>query len=816
MGASCVAVGSNVFKPALNNSHVFSPVAMTDQIKHSYEFGPYRIDPAKRLLLRGEESVQLPSKVFETLLVLVQHSEEVVSKDDLLKTVWPDSFVEESNLSQSIFLLRKALGETAQDHHYIVTIPGRGYRFAEKVDEISEETADLVVERHSRAQVTVQETESAPCEGGGASLLRILLQRPWNWMLPTAAGVALLIGSFALFLHRRRPTTLSEADLVLVSDFVNTTGEPVFDGTLKQALTVKLAESPYFNVVPDSQTRSMLSLMGRAASERVVPPIAREVCQRAGAKVVVGGSILNVGDKYTLNLDATKCLTGANLAHQEVEALNKEQVLNNLGNAIPALRRQLGESLGSIQKFDTPIEQATTKSLPALKAYTAGDEKRAQGQEAESIPFYKLAIELDPDFATAYARLAAVYSNVQQFDLADESLRKAFERRERVSESEKFYIASHYYFDTEKDMDKTIETEKLWTEVYPRDLIPFNNLSNAYIIVGQPEKAIEAGQQALRLNPKHASPYVVLAQAYWVGTHFPEAKAICQKAIAEGLDGFSIHRILYNIAFAEGDVEAMQREVLWVKGKPLESVMTYSQASAAGSLGRLRESRGLFESARASARQRGLTEQEVSITNDQAFLEAALGSEREAKELVNRSLQMMPGSARHKAYAALALAQAGDLQRAEELTNEVAKERFLGTMMTTNAVPCIRAAIELHRRNPAGAIEELRRALPYDLASDYGGLTLYYRGLAYLDLKSGKEAAVQFQKILDNHGLVTISENWPLSLLGLARAYAMTGDADKSLAEYREFLELWKNADPDLRILKQAKAEYATLSRRAR
>jgi DNA-binding winged helix-turn-helix (wHTH) protein/tetratricopeptide (TPR) repeat protein len=802
-------VGSNVFKPVLNNSHVFSRVAMTQQIKHLYEFGPYRIDPAKRLLLRGEESVQLPSKVFETLLVLVQHSEEVVSKDDLLKTVWPDSFVEESNLSQSIFLLRKALGETAQDHRYIVTIPGRGYRFTENVRLVAADEADLIVESHSQSRVTVEETEPAPEEGKSVSFLRPH-KRPWSWILPIAALLLVVSG---LLLHRPRPTTLGAGDLVLVSDFVNTTGEPVFDGSLKKALTVKLGESPYFNVVLDSATRRTLSLMGRSPDERVVPPVARELCQREGAKVVVGGSILNVGDKYALNLDATNCLTGANLAHQEVEALNKEQVLNKLGNAIPALRRQLGESLGSIQKFDTPIEQATTKSLPALKAYTSGDEKRAQGQEVESIPFYKMAIELDPDFAIAYARLAAVHTNLQQPDLGDEYLQKAFERRERVSEKEKFYIQAHYYADVTKEIDKEIETYELWAEVYPHDLIPFNNLSNEYVRIGQPDKAIEAGQKALRLNPEHASPYTVLGRAYLRATRIAEAKAICEKAIAQKLDSWGTHQILYFIAVVEDDEVAMQREIDWFKGKPLESLNTYDQASATLSRGQLRRSRELFERARALALQQGLKEQAASIAADQARFEADMGNGREARELADLAVRMVPNSAEIKAVVALAVARAADFQRAGTLANQVSKQPFLGTELKFEIFPCIRAAMASGRGKPSAAVEQLRPAGPYDLGTVADGVAMYYRGSAYLALQFGKEAAAQFQEVLNNQGIVPTSIYWPLAHLGLARAYAMTGDDDKSLSQYREFLTLWKNADPDLRILKQAQAEYATLSK---
>jgi hypothetical protein len=295
------------------------------------------------------------------------------------------------------------------------------------------------------------------------------------------AGVSVALAVAAVSVLRTWRPSINEGDLVLVSDFVNTTGEPIFDGSLKQAVTVKLAESPYFNIALDARTRQTLSLMGRSPDERVLPPIAREVCQREGAKVVVGGSIVGLGSKYVLGLDATNCLTGTSVAHQQIEAPNREQVLNKLAQVLTPLRSRLGESLGSIQRFDTPIEQATTKLLPALKAYTSGDEKRARGQEDESIPFYKMAIELDPDFAIAYARLGALYTNLQQRELADEYLRKAFVRREHISEREKFYIAAHYYVDSTQETHKAIETYILWTEVYPHDWIPFSNLSNEYV-----------------------------------------------------------------------------------------------------------------------------------------------------------------------------------------------------------------------------------------------------------------------------------------------------------------------------------------------
>lgn len=786
---------------------------MDRHIKHLLEFGPFRMDLEERLLMRDQETITLSPKAFETLLVLVQHSQRVVLKDDLMKTLWPDTFVEESNLSQHIFQLRKALGDKAHDPEYIVTVPGRGYRFAQKVEGRIEPDGDLIVSSETIRRVTVEETESTQDNVAAAFFFRVR-QRPWNWILGVTTVVALVAVAGGLVVRNRRRPPLDEADLVLVSDFVNTTGEPVFDGTLKQALTVKLAESPYFNIASDSATRKTLGLMGRSADERVVPPMAREVCQREGAKVVVGGSILSIGNKYVLDLSAMNCLTGASLAHQEIEARDQEEVLTNLGEVIAPLRRKLGESVGSIQKFDTPIEQATTKSLAALKAYTSGDGKRAQGKEEESIPFYIMAIELDPNFAMAYARLGTVLGNLYQPDLSAEYLREAFERRGHVSEREKFYIQAHYYEDSNGDFDQTIEAYKLWTEVYPHDFLPFNSLASVYITAGQPDKAIPAGLGALRLNPKFALGYASLGRAYERTAQFAEAKTICERAIAEKLDSFWTHLLLYRIAFVEGDGAAMDREVEWFKGKSQESAMTYYQAKVALSLGKVRKSRELFARARAIAQEAGQKEQVVGIINGQAQFEADIENIEEARALALQSLRQSPGSRQHKAFAAMALARAGEAQRAEAVLTELNKRPTPGTGLNEVVLPSIRAAVDLDRKNAAKAVEELRRAIPYDLGTGSNGVTIYYRGLAYLESKSGKEAAAQFQKILDNRGVVSTDIYWPLAHLGMARAYAQMGDREKSLPEYRELMTYWKDADADLRPLKEAKAEYRKLGER--
>jgi serine/threonine protein kinase/tetratricopeptide (TPR) repeat protein len=637
-----------------------------------------------------------------------------------------------------------------------------------------------------------------------------------KWMLSIAAALFLVIAGVIFFVHQRESVALGETDWVLVSDFVNATGDPVFDGSLKQAITVKLSESPYFNVVLDSATRQTLGLMGRSADERVVPPLAREVCERQGAKVVVGGSIVALGNKYVVDLDATNCLTGASIAHEEREAQNRDQVLKTLGLSVPSIRRRLGESLSSIEKFDTPIEEATTTSLSALKAYTQGDEKRAHGEDAESIPFYKMAIDLDPNFAIAYARLGTIYTNLSQMNLAHEYIRKAFERRQHVSEREKFYIAAHYYVDVTNEYDKAIETYRVWADSYPHDWIPFNNLSNEYARIGQPENAVVAGQRALRLNPNHAFPFLTLTYAYFRANRFAEAKAIGARAIAAKRDGLGVHNSLYMIAVVEGDEPVMRREIEWFKGKPVECWNLNMQAWAAASDGQLHLARELFERSRTVALKQELKDYAVITTNDEAQVDAELGKAGASRSEADIALRLMPESAESYSGAALAMARVGDFRKAEELLNEAAKRYSPQHTLFNNVnVPSVRAAIAIGRKEPTGAIEQLRRAVSYDLSGPPSipmGATMYYRGLAYLELHSGNEAAAQFQKILDNPGIVSVELLRPLAHLGLARAYVASGDKDKSLAQYREFLALWKDADSDLRILREAKTEYAHLS----
>src|SRR5712692_792909 len=770
-------------------------------------FGVFEVNPQARELRKHGVHVKLRGQPFEILSLLIEHRGEIVTREQLRGRLWQtDTFVDfEHSLNTAVKKLRAALGDSPENSRYIETIPRFGYRFIAPIE--ASETHAFQVRQEQVIQVKERSLPST-------STPAYALPRPWNWIIAVFACSG-LIALAAWRLPIRRTQALAETDLVLVSDFVNTTGDPVFDGTLKQALAVKLGESPYFNLVNDAKVRETLKLMGRPSDTRVVPPVAREACQRAGAKVVVGGSILNLGNRYVIDLDTTSCLSGGSLAHQEIQAQNREQVLRSLGEIISPVRRKLGESLSSIQKFDTPIEQATTTSLAALKAYTSGDEKRAEGQEAESIPYYKMAVELDPNFAIAYSRLGAVYRDIAQFGLADQYQKAAFERRDHVSEKEKFYIAAHFYVDVTFENDKAIETYKLWTQTYPRDWIPFNNLSTEYIRIGWADKAIEPAQQALRLNPDHGFPYNALSFAYLGAGRFAEAKAVVEKAIAAHKDGFGVHLTLYRIAFCEADEAAQQREIDWFKDKPLQTYNLNEQAWAAAALGQRGKMQQLFDQTRAAALRQGITDYAASSTNDQAELEAEFGNVAGARKSAELALRLAPDSFDSQAGAAVTFAMIGDLSRAETLAKHAAAKSPTNLLLNNVSLATIRAAIEMHRGNFSGAVEQLRSTVPYEFADGVSAPTAYgayCRGLAHLGRRSGKEAAEEFQKLLDNRGLLAISPYWNLAHLGLARAYAISGEMDKARAMYREFLALWKNADPDLPILKQAKAEYRKLS----
>jgi len=629
------------------------------------------------------------------------------------------------------------------------------------------------------------------------------------------AGAAALVAAIAVaaLLNSRRAPALTERDSLVLADFVNTTGEPVFDGTLRQALAVQLEQSPYLHIVSDQQVAKRLRLMGRSPDERLINAVAREVCEREGVKAMVAGTIASLGRNYVIGLQAIDCRTGDSLAHEQREAESRETVLQTVGQAASALRGKLGESVASIQKFDRPADDATTSSLEALKAFSLGEEQRVKASESEAIPFYMKAVELDPKFALAFARLGAIHANIGEPELAREYKRKAFALRDRVSELEKLYVDHHYYASVTGEIEREIDTLELYRRTYPRDPTPSSNLSIAYLLIGQPEKALAAAQEALRLGPNHQLAYSDLALMYHRLGRWDEARAVCLNAVAHQADSAGCHNELYRVAFEQGDEAEMQRQVEWARGNAEEHLMLFLEASAAAFRGRFKAARELTREGVDTAARRKLKQNVAAFLGHLGMQEAYVGNAALARQRVADALTM-DQSPERLIEAAHVLGISGGTARASALAEEADhKTPSTDTLFHAIDLPRARAAIELGRGAPARALDALKPAAPYERGL-FGNTLLYLRGLAHLEAGQGAEAAADFQKVLDNPGAGppdTIPIANALAHLGLARAVALSGDVAKSRRAYQDFLALWKDADPDLPILIQAKAEYAKL-----
>ncbi len=623
--------------------------------------------------------------------------------------------------------------------------------------------------------------------------------------------VALAVAAaVSIFTYSRRATALTERDTILLADIVNTTGDPDFEGTLKQALAIQLEQTPFLNIFPEQSVRETLRLMNRSPDERVTREVAREICERQGIRAMFLGSISSLGNHYVITLEAADARTGDTLARKQVEAGSKEQVLKVLGEAATKLREKLGESLVSIRKFDTPLFQATTSSLEALRALTLGHAQANRGNVSEAIPFYKRAIELDPNFALAHHALAMGYWNLGiEPELSRQHITRAFELRDRVTEREKLLITSSYYTVTD-DLDKRIEALEVFRQTYPRDASARNNLALAYISIGEYEKAVEEASEGIRINPNLIMLYNNLGPAYRALGRYDEAKATFKQAHARNLDYTIMHLEAYQIAFAEGDQAEMQRHLEWANGKPSEGVFLYLQAHAAAFSGQRRKSQELFRRSAETNEQYGLKEYAAWGQADYALLNAAFGDCRQTKESAANALNFARGP-EALVRSALALALCGETSRAQSLAGELVKRYPKDTLINTTWLPTIRAALEINRGNTEQAIQSLQVARRFEMGLDASAMPAYVRGLAYLRGRAGAEAVAEFQKLIDHRGVVAVSALHPLAHLGVARAAALVGDTEKSRTAYEDFFALWKDADPDVPILIEARKEYQKL-----
>ncbi len=639
-------------------------------------------------------------------------------------------------------------------------------------------------------------------------------RRRWPWL--AAATAVLAAAAAGAYFYTHRAPVLTSKDSVVLADFTNTTGDSVFDGTLRQGLAAQLAQSPFLNIVSDQQIAGTLRLMGQPAGTRLTGDMARQVCQRDGSTALLEGSISNIGNQYVIGLDAVNCQSGATLAQEQVTANGKQQVLAALGTAATSIRGKLGESLASIQKFNKPLQDVTTPSLEALQAYTLGWQAVGDGSSSAAIASLQRAISLDPNFAMAYATLGTAYSNVGENSLAAENMTKAYALRDRVSEREKFYISSHYDMLVTGDLLKANQVYELWAQTYPRDPVPIGNLGIDYSILGQYDKYVEAARRTLEMSPTSGGSYGNLVASYAYLGRVDEAVAILQQAKAHGIDSPLLHLNQYSLAFLQGDTATMAREVAWATGKPgIEDLALYLQSDTAAYAGQLAKANDFTTRAVASAQQAGEKETAADYQAEAALREALIGDAAQARQQAATALKISNGRDT-EAAAALALALAGDAAQAQKLADDLAKQFPETTVVQFNYLPTIHAAIALDQNAPAKAIADLQPASPYELGNPAQTISLilypvYVRGLAYLAAHQGAQAAAEFQKIIDRPGLAENEVIAPLAHLGLSRARALSGDKPGARKAYQDFLALWQHADAGIPILQQAKSEYAKL-----
>jgi serine/threonine protein kinase/tetratricopeptide (TPR) repeat protein len=639
-------------------------------------------------------------------------------------------------------------------------------------------------------------------------------RRLWKVLVPAATFlVAALVGG-GLYLRSHSKAALTEKDTIVLADFANTTGDAVFDDTLKQGLSVQLSQSPFLNLLPEQKVSETLKLMGRTPGERLTREVAREICVRTNSKAVLSGSISSLGSQYVIGLKAANCNSGDALAQEQVQAAAKEEVLKALDKAATGLREKLGESLSLVQKYDAPVEQATTSSLEALKAYS----EARKASDAAALRLLKRAIELDPNFAVAYASLGISYSNLGENGLASENLQKAYDLRERATELEKYRISAAYYGFATGELEKSDQIYELWAQAYPRDSVPPLNLAVNLISLGQYEKGVAETLESIRLGPDSVTGYGNLVGIYAALNRLDEAKSTYEQALARKLEGRILHVNRYGVAFLEGDTPEIQRQLAWAAGKPgVEDLLLSIHSDTEAYAGRLEKARELSRQAADVAKRNDQKETAAVWLLNAALRDAEVGNTAQARQQATSALALV--STRDlRVLAALVFARGGDTARAQTMADDLNKREPLNTVLNGYWLPTIRSAIALEGRHPDKAVELLQAASAYELGEPSPGAQVggtlypvYVRGEAYLGAGQKQQAAAEFQKLIDHPGIVQNFLLGALAHLQLGRARALSGDKESARKDYQDFFALWKDADPDIPILKEAKSEYAKL-----
>ncbi len=811
-------------------------------------FGVYELNLETEELRKDGTLLKLPPQPSKLLVLLASHGGHIVTRDDIQKQLWGDeTFVDfDQGVNKCIKQIRAILNDNADKPSYVETLPRRGYRFvapvtppespAPKIPAVHDATAPTLAldpkgsgpaQESTASRDTTSVPKPVPASIATTTTFapdvpapELALAQKSRRLMLSGILLAAIIVSLAIALRYYWRSTkvhaLSEKDAIVLADFTNTTGDTVFDDTLKTALTVALNQSPFLNVLPDSKVAKTLKLMTRPAETKLSPDVAREVCQRTGSKAMVTGSIAGLGSQYVISLNAVDCNSGDVLAQTQEQADGKEKVLQALQSATVNLRSQVGESLSSVQKYDTPLQEATTPSLEALKAYSLGQKMGAMKGNTIALSFYKQAVELDPNFAMAYEALAVAYRNLGELGRTAENARRAYTLRGKVSERERFSIEAFYYTSTTGELEKAALVCEQWQQSYPRDAEPYRKLGYIYASLGNREKALKEDREALRLEPNQQTNYLNLGDDYAALNRLDEAEAVYKEAEERKLEGESLLGNRYDLAFLKGDAVQMGQLVSAALGKlGTEDVLLISQAETEAWYGKLSNARESTRRAMEAAEHNDANETAAECQAFAALWEVESGNRELARAEANAALKLAPHRG-VQSMAALVLARAGDTAGAEKLAVELDRSFPLGTLVQRYWLPTIHAAVALQRKDPDRAIELLKVTTATELGGDGYLLPVYLRGEAYLMLRDGNAAAGEFQKFIEHYGLVANFTWGALARLGVARAYALDAATNpaargKARAAYQDFLNLWKDADPDIPIYKQAKAEYAKL-----
>jgi len=791
-------------------------------------FEDFELDLRAYQVRRSGRTLRLERIPMEVLFLLAERRGQLVTREEIIEKLWGKNvFLDTVNaINTAIRKIRQVLKDDPEQPHFIQTVTGRGYRFIGLTSEVVVPPAQAPTQEQPASSSTdlqqlKRPPDAAPISNGATTEIPTGIGKRWKLIVPAIGAVlALSVGGYFYF---RRTPKLTDKDTIVLADFSNTTGDSVFDGTLRQGLAVQLEQSPFLSLISEERIQQVLRLMGKPADARLTPEIAREICERTASAAVLDGSIASLGTQYVLGLRAEDCRTGDVLAEEQVQATRKEDVLNALGQIASKFRTRVGESLTTVKKHDRPLAEATTPSLEALKDYSAGWQASFSTGSAAAVPFLQRAIEIDPNFASAYATLGRMYGDIGESVLSASNTSKAYELRDRASDQEKFFITLSYDLQVTGNLEKGQQTCALWVQAYPRAWVPHGLLAgDIYVARGKWEVSVEEGRIALGIDPDFSIGYANLATSYLALERLDEAENTLQRASERKLEIPDFFVLQYMIAFLKGDKVGMEREAALARERTgTDDWMSNSEAFVFAYSGHLEAARKMSQLATDLARKTDRRDTEALYQADAAVREALFGNVSTARQRAGDALEL--SKSRGVAYAAgFALALSGDSSRSQALTEDLSRRLPEDTRVQFTYAPTLRALLVLNHGQPSKAVELLQTAIPYELGSPTTGgsefllgagslYPAYVRGLADLAAHQGAEAAGEFQKILDHRGIVVSDPIGALAHVQLGRAYALAGDKTKAKSAYQDFLTLWKDGDPDIPILKQAKAEYANL-----